>query len=76
AILSGGESYETNLVKALTGHLGIEVRSSQPLRGIDLTKVGPLFDGNSPHSEWAVAAGLGIRDLDMANSEMQTNERN
>ncbi len=76
AILSGGESYETNLVKALTRHLGIEVRSSQPLRGIDLTKVGPLFDGNSPHSEWAVATGLGIRDLDMANSEMQTNERN
>jgi len=76
AILSGGESYETNLVKALTRHLGIEVRQSEPLKGIDLSKVEHLIDGNSPLSEWAVATGLGIRGWDMANSGMQINERN
>lgn len=76
AILSGGESYETNLVKVLTHHLGIEVRQSEPLKGIDITKVEHLFDGNTPFSEWAVATGLGIRGWDMANSEMQANERN
>ena len=76
AILSGGESYETNLVKALTRHLGIEVRQSEPLMGIDLSKVEHIFNGNSTLSEWAVATGLGIRGWDMVNSEMQTNERN
>ena len=76
AIVSGGESYERNLVKALTRHLGIAVVQSEPLKGIDLTKAEPLFSSNSPLSEWAVATGLGIRGWDMANSEMQTNERN
>ncbi|MBW8034666.1 MAG: hypothetical protein FVQ79_03130 [Planctomycetes bacterium] len=76
AILSGGESYETNLVKALTRHLGIDVRQSEPLKGIDLTKIEHLIDSSSPLSEWAVATGLGIRGWDMVNSEMQANERN
>ena len=69
-------SFLTNLVKSLTRHLGIEVRQSEPLKGIDLTKVEHLFDGNTPLSEWAVATGLGIRGWEKANCEMQTNERN
>ena len=76
AILSGGESYETHLVKSLTSQLGIETRISQPLRGIDLTKVASLFDSSSPLCEWAVVTGLGIRNWDAAHCEVQSHERN
>jgi type IV pilus assembly protein PilM len=76
AILSGGESYESHLVKALASQLGIDVRVSQPLRGIDLTRVSFSFDNGSPLCEWAVATGLGARNWNVENCEIQNHERN
>lgn len=76
AILSGGESYETHLVKVLASQLGIDTIVGHPLRGMDLTKVSPSFDTNSPLCEWTVATGLGVRNWNVANCETQIHERN
>ncbi len=60
----GGEAYDPSVVELLSEHLGMECVVSQPLRGVDTSGVDVGNDRRGVLAEWAVAAGMAIRDLD------------
>ncbi|MCC6682731.1 MAG: pilus assembly protein PilM [Phycisphaeraceae bacterium] len=62
AVLIGNETYDAALVQAIRQSATIEVRVSDPLAGLDLSRVGPL----EGHRDWAPAAGLALRPMDKA----------
>jgi len=63
AVFTGGEAYEQRLMNTLNRQVGVEVEIAEPLADFDLTKMN--FDGErrGPLCEWAVAVGLGLKDL-------------
>ena len=64
--LPGGEAYDPALAQLLGEHLSVECVVAQPLRGIDVSPVDFGTDRRGMLSEWAVAVGLAIRDVRLA----------
>ncbi|MDP6633529.1 MAG: pilus assembly protein PilM [Phycisphaerae bacterium] len=65
-MMAGGEVYDPAIMELLTENLGVECNVSQPLRGIDVSRVSLGMGPRTPMCEWAVAAGLAMRDQDIA----------
>jgi type IV pilus assembly protein PilM len=61
--LTGGEAYDQAVVGLLSENLGLPCKPGHPLKGIDLSQVD-LGDRRGRLAEWAVCAGLAIRDND------------
>ena len=61
--LTGGEAYDPALVQLLGEQLGVECVVAQPLRGIDVSPVQFGGDRRGMLAEWAVCAGLGMRNI-------------
>jgi type IV pilus assembly protein PilM len=65
-VFAGGEAYEQTLINALKRHLGIDIEVTEPLRGFDLSGVDFPADKRAMLCEWAVAAGLCLKGMDIA----------
>lgn len=67
AVLSGGEAYENILLNVLRRQLTVEIEVAQPLRGFDLSSeresINLAGDRRGLLCEWAVAVGLGLKDV-------------
>jgi type IV pilus assembly protein PilM len=74
-IFAGGEAYEETLVNALKRHLGIEIEITEPLKGFDISRVSFPADKQTMLCEWAVAAGLCLKGLNMTDKQ-KAYERN
>jgi type IV pilus assembly protein PilM len=74
-VFTGSEAYENIMINALKKHLDVEVEIPQPLRGFDLTGVDFPSDKRGILCEWAVAAGLSMKNFDLTNRE-NNHERN
>ncbi len=70
AVLSGGGAYESILVNVLRRQLTVEIEVAEPLKGFDLStereNINLAGDRRSLLCEWAVAVGLGLKDLSRA----------
>ncbi|MHC4717349.1 MAG: pilus assembly protein PilM [Planctomycetota bacterium] len=62
-ILTGGEAYDSALVKLLGGNLDCECVVGEPLRGIDLGNAELGGDRRGVLTEWSAAAGLALRGV-------------
>lgn len=65
-VFAGGEAYEQTLINALKRHLGIDIEVTEPLRGFDLSRVDFPADKRAMLCEWAVATGLCLKGMDIA----------
>jgi type IV pilus assembly protein PilM len=74
-IFAGGEAYEETLVNALRRHLGIEIEITEPLKGFDISNVKFPADRKTMLCEWAVAAGLCLKGLNLTDKQ-RAYERN
>jgi len=67
AVLSGGEAYESILLNVLRRQLTVEIEAAQPLKGFDLSSgregVNLAGDRRGLLCEWAVAVGLGLKNM-------------
>jgi len=62
-IVSGGEAYDPFALATLSEHLGTECALGRPLQGIRILNAD--LDGErGAQAEWAVCAGLAIRDME------------
>ncbi|MBW8016370.1 MAG: hypothetical protein FVQ82_09300 [Planctomycetes bacterium] len=75
AILTGGEAYEKVFVDSLKTYLNIDIETAHPFQGVDLSNTSFVRDENSPLCEWAVAAGLGLKNWHVNNYIGANNER-
>ncbi len=70
AVLSGGGAYESILLNVLKRQLTVEIEIAEPLKGFDLStereNINLAGDRRSLLCEWAVAVGLGLKDLSQA----------
>ena len=62
--LTGGEAYDPALQSLLSEQLNAKCVLGQPLRGIDVANLD-VADRRGTLSEWAVCAGLAIRDMEI-----------
>ena len=74
-VFAGGEAYEQTLMNALKRHLGIDIEVTAPLRGFDLSRVEFPGDRRAMLCEWAVAAGLCLKSMDIVEKAVN-HERN
>jgi type IV pilus assembly protein PilM len=65
-VFAGGDAYEQTLINALKRHLGIDIEVTEPLRGFDLSGVDFPADKRAMLCEWAVAAGLCLKGMDIS----------
>jgi len=72
-MITGGEAYDRLMVKLLREHLSTECSVGQPLRGVDISGVDVGAERRGMLSEWAVCAGLAMRDIDH-NAEQEVND--
>jgi len=63
--LTGGEAYDPSVAELLSEYLNIPCVVGHPLKGIDVSAVDLGTDRRVMLAEWAVCAGLAIRDLDL-----------
>lgn len=75
-IITGGEAYEDVFINTLKSYLNIDVKTARPFQGVDLSNVSLASDDDSPLCEWAVAAGLGLKNWLTNDYKGVTNERN
>ncbi|MBN2272647.1 MAG: pilus assembly protein PilM [Sedimentisphaerales bacterium] len=70
AVLSGGEAYESILLNVLRRQLTVEIEVAQPLKGFDLSSsregINLGGDRRGLLCEWAVAVGLGLKNMSEA----------
>ena len=66
AVFAGGEAYESVLLNVLRRQLPVEIEVAQPLRGFDMTNVKFDSDRRGLLCEWAVAVGLSLKGLNVA----------
>ncbi len=66
-LLTGGEAYDPAVFELLRQQLGVECEVGQPLRGFDISGL-ELSNRRGKLAEWAVCAGLGIRDMNIRTS--------
>lgn len=76
AILTGGEAYEEVFINALRSYVNVDVITARPFEGVDLCNTSFVSDGDSPLCEWAVAAGLGLKNWHINKYIGASNERN
>ena len=76
AVFAGGEAYEEVLLNVLRRRLPVKLETAQPLRGVDLAKSDFADDVRGLFCEWTVAVGLGLRGLDTAKGERESDEGN
>ena len=71
-VVTGGQAYDRSAMKLLGEQLGVECVTPNPLRGVNVSKV--TFSGNrrGALSEWALCAGLAMRDIDPAEITSET----
>lgn len=62
-ILTGGEAYDSALVKLLGNNLDCECVVGEPLRGVDLGAAELGGDRRGVLTEWSTAAGLALRGI-------------
>jgi type IV pilus assembly protein PilM len=62
-ILAGAEAGEKTILNALRRQLGVDITIAQPLKGFDLSEVDLSSGSDINLSEWAVAAGLGMKRM-------------
>lgn len=60
-VFAGGRLYESLLMDLLRQQLNLEISIAEPLRGIDLSRVGFDRRPNPQMAEWAVAVGLALK---------------
>ena len=63
-------------VDSLKTYLNIDVETAHPFQGVDVSNTSFARDENSPLCEWAVAAGLGLKNWHVNNYIGANNERN
>lgn len=67
AVLSGGGAYESILLNVLKRQLTVEIEAAEPLKGFDLStereNINLAGDRRGQLCEWAVAVGLGLKNL-------------
>ncbi len=72
AFFTGGEAYESILINVLKRQLPVKVEVAEPLKGLDLScgsaHIHFAGDRRSKLSEWAVAAGLGLKIANRTNT--------
>ncbi len=68
-VFAGSEAYERTLIDAIRRHLGVEIEVTEPLRGFDLSRVEFPADRKGILCEWAVAAGLCLKGMDMVGQD-------
>ncbi len=61
--LLGGQAYDPCLREWLNEHLNVRCDLGRPLRGIDLSSADMGMQQLETHSEWAIAAGLALRQF-------------
>jgi type IV pilus assembly protein PilM len=76
AILTGGEAYEETFINALKPYLNVDVETARPFHGVELCNTSFVIDEDSPLCEWAVAAGLGLKNWNVNNYIGAYDERN
>ncbi len=62
--LTGGEAYDPAVAELLKQNLGVECEVAQPLRGFDISGLD-LGNRRGVLAEWALCAGLALRDMDL-----------
>jgi type IV pilus assembly protein PilM len=70
-MLLGGQAYDPCLREQLAEATNLPCTCGRPLQGVDLSRVDLGTDARGPMSEWAVAAGLALRDLFDKNSRRE-----
>lgn len=60
--ITGGEAYDPALIRLLNEHMNVECVVGEPLRGIECSGADFGSDRRAPLSEWAVSAGLALRN--------------
>jgi len=68
--VTGGQAYDPALIELLGRNLNLDCVAGRPLRYVDVSAVDLGADRRGMMSEWAVCAGLAIRDIDVQ-SELQ-----
>ena len=66
--VTGGEAYDPDLLELLGDNLTMQCAVGRPLRGIDVSAVDLGADRRGMLNEWAVCAGLALRDVEMKSS--------
>lgn len=74
-VFAGSEAYEQMLISALEQYLGIEIKVTEPLKGFDISCIGVSPDKKTMLYEWAVAAGLCLKGMNI-NRKDRSYERN
>lgn len=73
--LTGGEAYDPAVQELLTEQLKVECAVGQPLKGIDVSDVDLGGDRRRMTAEWAVCAGLALRDVKVQQDEQEDGTR-
>ena len=76
AVFAGDEAYESILLNVLKRQLTVEIEIAQPLRGFDMKDINFDSDRRGLLCEWAVAVGLGLKGLNVADRKGGSYERN
>jgi type IV pilus assembly protein PilM len=75
AVLSGGGAYESILLNVLKRQLTVDMEAAEPLKGFDLStereNINLAGDRRGQLCEWAVAVGLGLKNLSQASLGVQ-----
>ena len=68
-IITGGGAYESILIGAFKRHLALDIEIAKPLKGFEILNGVLGNEGTKACSEWAVAAGLGMKGCDLSESK-------
>ncbi len=69
--LTGGEVYDTLLVRLLGEQVALKCEIGHPLKGIDTSAVDLNWDRRGMLAEWAMCTGLAMRDVDFKGTERE-----
>ncbi len=69
--LTGGEVYDTLLVRLLGEQVALKCVVGHPLKGIDVAAVDLNWDRRGMLAEWAMCTGLAMRDVDFDGTERE-----
>ncbi len=80
AVLTGGEAQEPQLLDALNNQLDVNIKTAQPFRGIDTSRLYFRVDNEHIHPEWSVPVGIAMKGWEIndysTDSTAVDNERN
>ncbi len=73
-VLTGGEAYDPALASLLAESLGVECAVGRPLRSVDVARMDVAANRRGTLAEWAVCAGLALRDIRFDNAASETDD--